>query len=398
MAHFVAYLKKQGWYENSIVAVVGDHGEGLGQHGEETHGIFLYDSTTHVPLIVKLPNRNGAGKVVDAQVRTTDILPTVLDLLHVSTEAKFDGESLKPYFAGADSANRTAFGQTDYPLRFGWAPLRSVRADGFKLIQAPRPELYDLRADPGELKNVYQEQDPTATRFRGMLANIKDATAAAGASLPDPKDKIEEQNLLHTAMMTSDDDRPADARTALERVLQLDPKSATALRQLGELELTAKNYAPAADYLKRAREVRPEDSTAAFYEGQAREKIGDLPAARDALEASLKLTPGQLPARVLLGRVYLGLKDPKAAADQFEAALLVDSGSVDAQMGAAQAQIAQGSFAEAISQLEPLSKSNPDNAEVFASLAQAYRGAGKNAEAQQAEDRAKSLQGKKPSS
>lgn len=398
VAHFVAYLKKQGWYENSIVAVVGDHGEGLGQHGEETHGIFLYDSTTHVPLIMKLPGRNGAGKVVDAQVRTTDILPTVLDLLHVSTEAKFDGESLKPYFAGADSASRTAFGQTDYPLRFGWAPLRSVRADGFKLIQAPRPELYDLRADPGEVKNIYQEQDPTAAKFRGALAQIKDATAAAGASLPDPKDNIEEQNLLHTAMMASDDDRSADARSALEKVLHLDPKSATALRQLGELELTARNYAPAADYLKRAREVRPEDSTAAFYEGQAREKIGDLPGARDALEASLKLTPGQLPARVLLGHVYLGLKDPKAAADQFEAALLVDSGSVDAQLGAAQAQIAQGSFAEAISQLEPLSKSNPDNAEVFASLAQAYRGAGKNAEAQQADDRAKSLQEKKPGS
>ena len=107
-------------------------------------------------------------------------------------------------------------------------------------------------------------------------------------------------------MMASDDNRTDEARQALEKVLQLDPKSPTALRQLGELELQAGDYVRAAEHLKQAREVRPEDSTAAFYEGQAREKTGDLPGARDALEASLKLTPGQFPARLLLGQVYLG--------------------------------------------------------------------------------------------
>ncbi len=151
LANFLAYLKKLGRYENSVIVVVGDHGEGLGEHHEDTHGIFLYDSTTHVPLIVKLPSRSNAAKVVDAQVRTTDILPTVLDLLHASVPVKLDGESLKPYFGGAEFASRTAFGETDYPLRFGWAPLRSVRAEGFKFIEAPKPELYDLQKDPGEL-------------------------------------------------------------------------------------------------------------------------------------------------------------------------------------------------------------------------------------------------------
>src|SRR5215467_2427839 len=81
LADFLTFVKRAGWYENSVVMVVGDHGEGLGEHREETHGIFLYDSTTHVPLIVKLPGRSGAGRVVDAQVRTMDIVPTVLDLL-----------------------------------------------------------------------------------------------------------------------------------------------------------------------------------------------------------------------------------------------------------------------------------------------------------------------------
>jgi choline-sulfatase len=323
---------------------------------------------------VKLPGRSHIGKVVDAQVRTTDILPTVIDLLHLPPPARLDGESLQPYFDGTENNDRTAFGETDYPLRFGWAPLRSVRAEGFKFIEAPRPELYDLHADPGELANQFQPSNTTVQKFRGLLAEIKakasppssadaSSTAAQGANdqlkslayqtevdtgtstngsepsrLPDPKDKIEEQNLLHTAMMASDDNRSDEARHTLEKVLELDPKSPTALRQLGELELQAGDYNRAAEHLKQAREVRPEDATAAFYEGQARQKAGDLAGSRDALEASLKLTPGQFPARLLLGQVYLGLKDPKNAEDQFEAALLLQPRSAEAQLGLTQAQ------------------------------------------------------------
>jgi choline-sulfatase len=372
LGNFVAYLKKAGWYENALIVVVGDHGEGLGEHHEDTHGIFLYDSTTHVPLILKLPDQNDAGKVVESQVRTTDILPTVIDLLGVPAPARLDGESLRPYFGGEQPASRTAFGETDYPLRFGWAPLRSVRAEGFKFIEAPRPELYDLHADPKELKNNYQPWDTSVQKFRVMLADLRakmpppapsagsvgqgtvDELKALGylgradvgsstnvpepSLLPDPKDKIEEQNLLHTAMIASEDNRSGEARAALEKMLQLDPKSPTALRQLGELELQAGDYAKAAEHLKRAREIRPEDATAAFEEGQALQKTGDLAGARDALEASLKLTAGQFPARLLLGQVYLDLNDPKAAEDQFEAALLIEPKSVEAQAGLAKAQ------------------------------------------------------------
>jgi tetratricopeptide (TPR) repeat protein len=389
LANFVAYLKKIGRYDGGLVVVVGDHGEGLGEHREQTHGIFLYDSTTHVPLIVKLPGRAHPGKVADAQVRTTDILPTVLDLLNVPLPEHLDGESLRPCLDSAEAKDRTAVGETDYPLRFGWAPLRSVRAEGFKFIEAPRPELYDLRSDPGELANRYEADKQIVGKFRTLLAGLGDETQS---QLPDPKDKIEEQNLLHAAMLASDDNRADDARAILEKALQLDPRSPTALRQLGELELKAGDNAKAAEHLKRAREVRPDDATAAFYEGEAREKTGDLAGARDALEASLKLTPGQFPARLLLGQVYFGLKDYKNAADQFEAALLLEPKSVAAQLDSARVQIAENNFAAAIEQLQPLSKSQPSTGEVFELLAQAYRGAGKQREAQQAEQRAKALQ------
>jgi arylsulfatase A-like enzyme/thioredoxin-like negative regulator of GroEL len=342
LAGFVGYLKKTGRYDNAIIVVVGDHGEGLGEHHEDTHGIFLYDSTTHVPLIIKTPVKPPGGsnpeKAVDAQVRTTDILPTVTGLVGVPPPEVLDGESLQPYLAGAENKDRAVIGETDYPLRFGWAPLRSVRAGGFKFIEAPRPELYDLHADPGELANRYQPSDANVQKFRGMLGEIKRSASATASNLPDPKDKIDEQNLLHLAMMASDDNRTGEARQALEKVLQLDPKSPTALRQLGELEFHSGDYTRAAEHLKQAREVRPEDSTAAFYEGQAREKTGDFAGARDALEASLKLTPSQFPARLLLGRVYLALKDPKNAEDQFEAALLLQPKSAEAQLGLTQAQ------------------------------------------------------------
>src|SRR5229473_1640013 len=429
LANFIGYLKQHGWYANSLIVVVGDHGEGLGEHHETTHGIFLYDSTTHVPLILKLPAGSGASKVkvVDAQVRTTDIFPTVLDLVGASHPERLDGESMKPYFAGADMASRIALGETDYPLRFGWAPLRSVRTEGFKFIEAPRPELYDLCADAAELNNQYEPWNAQVQKSRGLLAELRakapppapakgvvgqgtiDELKALGylgradvgsatnvpepSLLPDPKDKIEEQNLLHSAMMASEDDREADARESLKRVLQVDPKSPTALLQQGELELKAGDYANAAQHLKSALEVRPDDATAAFYEGQALEKTGNLPGARDALEASLKLMPGQFEARLLLGQVYLALKNAQAAEDQFEAALLLQPKSVEAQIGVARTQIAEGNLNAAAQQLELLTRSQPRNAEVFELLAQAYTGLGKLVEAQRAAARAKVLRG-----
>ncbi|MCU1269914.1 MAG: hypothetical protein JWN74_1208 [Acidobacteriaceae bacterium] len=425
LGNFVEYIKKRGWYENAIVIVVGDHGEGLGEHGEDTHGIFLYDSTTHVPLILKLPRNIDSGKVIDTQVRTTDILPTGLDLLAIPASAKFDGESLKPFLSGARPGARIAFGETDYPLRFGWAPLRSVREQGFKFIEAPRPELYDLHQDPGEVHNTYVPWDEKVQKSRSMLAEMRAkmpppapsaATVPAGtvdelkalgylgqadvgsstdvpepSLLPDPKDKIQEANLLHTAMMAEEDNRPSDARASLEKVLQLDPKSPTALRQIGQLELKAGDYAKAAEHLHTAREIRPNDAAAAFDEGQAREKLGDFAGAREALETSLKLSPGQLAARVLLGRVYLKLNDPKVAEDQFEAATLLDSKSLDAQLGVAQAEIAEGKQSAALDHLKSLSASHPKEPQIFDLLGEAYRGLGNEKEAGQAEARAELL-------
>jgi choline-sulfatase len=426
LGQFLTYLKKQGWYEGAMIVVVGDHGEGLGEHREDTHGIFLYDSTTHVPMIVKLPNEREAGRKVEGQVRTTDIMPTILSLLGIAAPANLDGDSLEALFGGGETAPRTVFGETEYPVRFGWAPLRSVRKEGFKFIEAPKPELYDLRGDPGESRNQYEPWNGTVRELRKTLAELsakspergKSSPAAVSAGtvdelhalgylgaadagsatdvpepslLPDPKDKIEEQNLLHTATMASEAGETDKARAALEKVLQLDGSSAIALRQLGRLEMASRNYAKSIGYLRRARDAHPQDAADALEYARALELSGNLPGARDALLATLKLNPDLFEARLLLGRVYLNSNDLNAAEDQFEAAVLLQPGNSEAQIELAKTLIRRKKLTEAVDLLEAAAESSNPNPEIFELLAQAYTELGRRQEAQRAHMRAKTL-------
>jgi choline-sulfatase len=405
VAHWIAFLKKSGVYDNAIIIVTGDHGEGLGEHGEETHGLFLYDSTLHIPLILKTAKNDNAthhGTVIDAQVRTTDILPTILAATGVAAPPELNGESLLPLLDQKQSPARELFAETDYPLRWTWAPLRALRAENTKLIEAPRAELYDLRADPKELTNLFALDDS-----KSKLQDVQNELVKWEAKLPQPnnfskyqkqlpdaKDKIEVQNLLHHAMMAATEHRSSEARELLEKALHLDPNSSTTLRQLGELDLAAGDFTKASAELKRASELRPDDPTAAFELGEAMEKAGNWSSARDALELTLKLSPSQLPARLRLGHVYLQLKDAKNAEDQFEAALIVDSNNSDGRLGLAEAQIQQSDFAGALPDLEDFTKSNPENANALRLLARAYRGLGKGKEkeAQQAEAQIEALE------
>jgi arylsulfatase A-like enzyme/thioredoxin-like negative regulator of GroEL len=428
LGHFLTYLKKRGWYDDALIVVVGDHGEGLGEHHEDTHGIFLYDSTTHVPLIMKLPQNRDAGKQVDAQVRTTDILPTILELIGSAMPDKLDGASLAPLFSDTETASRTVFGQTDYPVRFGWAPLRSVRKEGFKFIEAPNPELYDLRSDAQELHNKYEPWNAEVQNLRKTLAEqnaaspSRDATASVAAVpagtidelhalgylgpadarsstnvpepslLPDPKDKIEEQNLLHAAMMATENDEPTKARASLENVLQSDNNSVIALSLLGRIEIDAGNYKRAVEYLRRAHELRPEDEALTLDYARAQESSGDLAGASATLQASLKANPSQFPARLLLGKFYFRLGDASAALDQLEDAALLQPENVEAKTALSQVLLSEKKFADVVELLEPVANSSTKNADVFECLAQAYAGLGRSKEAQRAEARAKALQ------
>jgi choline-sulfatase len=431
LGNFLDFLKKKGLYQKALIVVVGDHGEGLGEHNELTHGIFLYDSTTHVPLIIKLPAGAEAGKTIDAQVRTTDILPTVLHILNIPAPASLDGISLQSLFAGSEEKERVVLGETDYPLLFGWAPLRSVRTAETKYIEAPRPEFYDLLHDKGELHNLYAPWDQRVKISRGILADARlkqpasssslkvgsgtldelkalgylgkadvgsSTTAPEPSLLPDPKDKIEEQNLLHAAMISDEAGHLKAAEQALDNVLQLDPDSLTALEQRAALELRDQNLARAFDDLSRAHQLSPRNAPDTFKLAEVLEKQGNFVAARDLLMDGLKYSPGDTNTRISLGRIFLSLHENSQAADQFQAVLLLEPKNLQASLGLAEAYLAMENVHAALTELESARHNHPEDPDVFRLLAQAFRQSGQSAEASQAELQEKLLRRKTPAS
>ncbi len=200
------------------------------------------------------------------------------------------------------------------------------------------------------------------------------------SSLPDPKDKIEEQNLLHSAMMSADQGHAQDARVLLKKVLELNPDSPAALRQLGELEFKAGEYRNAAGHFRSVRKAHPDDASAAIDEGKALDKLGDEQGARSALDAAVTSSGGQVEARVLLADVDLKLGDRAAADDQLEAVLLLEPGNHDALLGLAQERLEEGRFTDVVDLLGPHVKDA--NADLLQLLIQAYVKLGRTADAE----------------
>jgi arylsulfatase A-like enzyme len=156
ISRLLAYLDRRRHLDDTLVVVVGDHGESLGDHGEDSHGIFVYQETLHVPFIVRGPG--VAPQRVGAVTRLVDVMPTILTLVG-GPLPDMDGVSLASLLKGREpDPQLDVYAESLYPQRFGWAPLRSLRADRYKVIEAPRPELYDLANDPGETRNVFAER------------------------------------------------------------------------------------------------------------------------------------------------------------------------------------------------------------------------------------------------
>lgn len=178
-------LDRRQLLERTIVVVAADHGESLGDHGERDHGIFIYESVVRVPLIIRAPNV-PARRVADI-VRLVDIMPTVLDLLRVPAPL-LDGSSLVALLQGQPApVELDAYAESQYPLRFGWSPLRALRAGRYKLVEAPRPELYDLERDPFEERNIHEDRPEVARALAGRLSAFgREASSLHGEDRTDP--------------------------------------------------------------------------------------------------------------------------------------------------------------------------------------------------------------------
>src|SRR5258708_17174368 len=153
----LSWLRLRGLYDGALIAVMADHGEALGEHGETTHGIFLYDETIRVPLLFKLPRGRSAGTLIDSRAGLVDVLPTILQSVGIAIPREVQGESLLSMLKPAveTSRDRPAYAESDYPHRtFGGSSLRSLRTGKYLFIEAPRKELYDQSADPKADRNL----------------------------------------------------------------------------------------------------------------------------------------------------------------------------------------------------------------------------------------------------
>ena len=332
------WLRDRGLDERTLVVVVADHGESLGEHGEQTHAYFVYDSSMHVPLIVRTP-WGDRGRVA-GQVTTADILPTVLDLVGLPPEQGIDGRSLALAVTRPQAeVSHTAYLETYFPrYHFGWQHLRAARDGRYKYIDAPEPELYDLAADPGETKNIYKshgargeplrlwleeigsqsaavperrELDPEALQRLAALGYVGNAAAAdADAVLPDPKSKVHLYSLMAEAKADAQSDRIDEAIAKMTRVVAEDPGIVDAHLTLG-------------NWLTKARRV--DDAIAAFKEVLGRDPDNQLALVN---LAHIYRQQGKVTAAVEGYRGALAL-DPKSPQTWYQlATLFLDTGKV----------------------------------------------------------------------
>jgi arylsulfatase A-like enzyme/Flp pilus assembly protein TadD len=208
------HLEDLGVWDDTIVVFTADHGEGLGEHEETTHSMLLYDSTVHVPLIVRVPGAEG-NRVVEESVGTVDILPTVLDLVGVDIPAGVQGRSLAPALVrGATLEPRPLYAETLSPrLSHRWGELRALVFDGRKYVFGPRPELFDLAADPRELSNLVASEPEEASAMQRRLASFIRDNAAADLPPPAEPDEETKQRLFALGYLSgSGFDQPIEER------------------------------------------------------------------------------------------------------------------------------------------------------------------------------------------
>jgi len=279
VGEFLTELKRTGVYDKAIIVITSDHGEGLNDHGEPEHGIFVYREDIHVPLLLKLPRSRAKGETVGNPVGLVDLLPTIAQLTGTRLPPRVDGSSL---FATTD-AERYIYSESLYPrIHLGWSELRSLIGSKYHFIQAPKPEFYDVARDPGERRNIVSEErrvyavarkelerygtavelpahiDPEEARKLAALGYLSSAAPATSGPLPDPKDRIGEIAAMIRASDLLRERRYDAAIAAFREIVKLNPRLTDGWNQLGAaLEATGRNEEAAAIY-KRAIETAPE--------------------------------------------------------------------------------------------------------------------------------------------
>jgi arylsulfatase A-like enzyme/cytochrome c-type biogenesis protein CcmH/NrfG len=337
-------LERDGRLDRTVVAALGDHGEMLGEHGELTHGFFVYDAAVRIPAVVAAPGL--APRAVADQVRIVDLMPTLLELLGVPSPGPVEGTSLLPLARG-ERLSLQAISESWFPrFHYGWSELVAIQDERFKLIRAPRPELYDLERDPGETASI-AASDPQ--RAHALARALDEALAAAGAGARprppetvdtetaerlealgyvggsvsarhledrprgDPKDKIHLYNLLKQASTASAEGRFDEAIAKARQALGQDPGILEGHMLLGNFLARAGRRGESVAAYRQALALDPEHGESLFRLALAYKEEGRLADARAGFERARSLDPRN-------GRVLWQLADIAIQERDFDAA------------------------------------------------------------------------------
>jgi arylsulfatase A-like enzyme/Flp pilus assembly protein TadD len=353
-------LRNRKLYDGAIIAVTADHGEALGEHGEDEHGIFLYDETIHVPLLIKLPRIPTAANrppqpPIESRVELVDVLPTILQSAGIAIPKEVQGQSLLELMdktkssSSHDSAennaagspafhDRPAYSETDYPhTAYGWSPLRSFRTGNYLFIDAPKPELYDESTDPNATHNLFSKSSAVSETLaaqlhafrqktgssreaprQGLDPQAQEALAALGyiatgsndmktgdkAPLADPKDKIEIANMLAEITFLTSNFQFQQAVALLQQVIAKEPGMPLPYGQLGRAYISLNEYAKAVPVLRKLTELTPDSITPHFYLGVALMGADDSAAAIPEFETVVNKGLPWDQARFMLAKAY----------------------------------------------------------------------------------------------
>ncbi|NTU51868.1 MAG: sulfatase-like hydrolase/transferase, partial [Candidatus Aminicenantes bacterium] len=308
IGRLTAWLERTGLDRSTVLVLVGDHGEGLGEHNEGSHGFYIYDYAMHVPLIVVAPLDGLAGKRVPVQVRTADVFPTVLDLAGLALGGETHGRSLVPrMFRPASGRESPAYCESIAPnIQFGWSGLHVLRTSRYKYIDAPRPELVDISVDPGEAMNLTSQEPAVARTMKAELDKLMDETSRGA---PSPQAANLDKETMERLTALGYVGAPVAARKASGSAgPPADPKDKFMVFQkvtaAGEL-VTADKYAEAVPLLESALAEEPGIPQAMLVLSTCYKELGRGDEAKSMLDLVLKDDPENVQALISLANILL---------------------------------------------------------------------------------------------
>ncbi len=382
-------LEDRDLLENSVVILTADHGEGLGDHGESSHGFFVYDTTIHVPLIVRLPSAEQGGRVVDSAVSHVDLFPTVLDAVGVAAPRAVHGESLLPLIRGEEvDSDRGVYSESFYPLlHYGWSPLRAFRTDSHKLISAPRPEVFDVRTDGAERHDLSGAQPDVVEDLENRLALMRteiedDGPNAGTASDIDPQTLAQLQALGYAAgqggvSLDEENDRPRadpkdkiglhrtimgaqslmgrnveEAEKILLTVLQEDPEILDAHQMLGQIAATQQRFDEALGYYRRALAIEPDHKNSLMGMASCYQALDQSDEALVGFRRVLEVGGHDTRASLAIADIEFGQGDFDQAARSLEDAAKTTEAPALIHNKLGEVRVEQGRFDDAVALFE----------------------------------------------